>query len=87
MVKTVRVTIRLPEADVDTIDTFVDAGESRDRTDFIRRAIKAYVRSMTPEVTKAIQEQQQLAAALAQAKAALSQKEQMDRQVDRLATK
>ena len=87
MGKTVRITIRLPEEDVDYIDTFVGTGEFSNRSEFIRRAIRKHTRETAPEVTKASAEKQELAAAMLRMHQVQNQMDEMKRAIDRLAQK
>ena len=59
-----RVTIRLPVSDLEALDTFVDAGEFRDRSDAIRAAIKDFLNSRAKVVLENLKARQQLQAEL-----------------------
>ena len=62
MVDDARVTIRLSAGDLQLIDTFVEAGEFRDRSEAIRRAIKDFLNSRAKEVIESIKNRQALVA-------------------------
>jgi Arc/MetJ-type ribon-helix-helix transcriptional regulator len=48
----IRMTIRISQQDVHTIDMFVRTGEYTTRSEFIRRAIKEYSRNHMEEIIR-----------------------------------
>lgn len=57
-----RVTIRLSAGDLEALDTFVQAGEFRDRSEAIRAAIKDFLNSRAKVVLENLKNRQQLMA-------------------------
>ena len=79
-----RVTIRLPVADLEALDMFVDAGEFRDRSDAIRAAIKDFLNSRAKVVLENLKVKQQVQAELQAIKALREHAEAVRSTVEKL---
>ncbi|MHB8606489.1 MAG: ribbon-helix-helix domain-containing protein [Thermoplasmatota archaeon] len=84
-VESERVTIRLPKEDLDLIDAFVVAGESSNRSEVIRRAVREYATEHAKKLTARVQAQKEAKAALAQIVADRENTQQLDATVEKLA--
>lgn len=65
-VETERVTLRLPVADLQALDMFIQAGEYMNRSDVIRQAIKDFVSRRAPEVKQNLDAKKTLMDAVSQ---------------------
>ncbi|HVL48379.1 MAG TPA: ribbon-helix-helix domain-containing protein [Candidatus Thermoplasmatota archaeon] len=84
MQDTERVTLRLPVADLQLLDMFIESGEFGNRSEAIRRAIKDFVRTRAADVKAGLEARKSLQDAFLELETLKAQVEAQKAKLDHL---
>lgn len=82
-----RVTLRLPQSDLQALDMFVGTGEFPNRSEAIRQAIKDFVRNRAKEVVESMNARKSLTDTFVQMQELKAQLESQQKVLDQLMRK